>query len=181
MSLQQWKIDKARSDSYVKRVIRFTAASWSELLLCESELKIDQGGEDIVSTLRKVGFGYRALFTEIDTPGRFYDATIRWSRDSGAETERDKLLRGVVTGLVYAYPDRDKQLARMVSVKPDPRLAQLRRDGGLILRTPWNTDGTQLGVFDLRDAHAAGLIVEEWCRADYKHRSACLARDRPSH
>ena len=175
MSLQQWEIDKARGDRYAKRVIRFTCYSWPELLLCASTLEVDQRGRDIVATLRDVGFGYRALFKEIDTPGWYYDATVRWSRSTGAETERDKLPRGESNGLVYAYLDRNEELARMVAVKPDIRLTRKKQDGGLILRTPWNTDGTQLGVFDLRDAHAAGLIVEEWCRADYKHRSVIHA------
>ena len=121
-------------------MIRFAAYSWSELLLCASTLEVDRLGFDIVNTSQKVCVGCRVLFTEIDYPGRFYDATIRWSRKSGAETERDKLPRGELTGLVYAYPDPDKKLARLVSVKPDPRLAKKRQDGGLIHRTPWNKD-----------------------------------------
>ena len=176
MSLKQWEIDKERSDRYAKSARRFTCYSWPELLLCASKIKDDQQrSRDFVPTFRDVGFGYRALFKEIDTPGWYYDATVRWSRLTGAETERDKLPRGESNGMVYAYIDRNGNLARLVAVKTDLCLTKKKQDGGLILRTPWNSDGTQLGVFDLRDAHAAGLIVEEWCRDDYKHRSVILA------
>ena len=86
--MSQWEIDKARADPHTKRMIRFASYSWSELLLCASTLEVDRLGFDIVNTLHKVRIGCRVLFTEIDTEGRFYDATIRWARKSGAPTER---------------------------------------------------------------------------------------------
>lgn len=89
-----------------------------------------------------------------------YDVTFRAHRDTGAQTEMDKILDGYAAWMLYGFGEDDgTKFVRWTFINLSlMRGAMLR---GRIVRKPLvdNGDGTQFEVFDLRELRAANPLI----------------------